>query len=294
MPRWFLSYHSPDRALAERLKIALETKGSSVFYAPTSLRAGGYWQEALADEIAKADAFILLVGSSGMGDWQVPEYYEAQSRSVKERSFPLVLILLTGQSAPGLGFLRQFNWIVTPDPASESCVARLMDAAKGKATSPGELWRYSAPYRGLASMRMEDSDYFFGRGRETAEVLKVLAETPDKLPVLLGNSGVGKSSLAQAGVLAALARQSSPETTGAGPWPAAFADSRKWCVFTLRPGTEPITALVEAFLDTWHFDASDPARIRRRNEWVELLLHDDQKTNLAELLDATERRQKEL
>lgn len=295
MPRWFLSHHFPDRALAERVKVALERKGSSVFYAPASLRAGGYWQEVLAEEIAKSDAFILLIGPSGIGDWQVPEYYEAQSRSVKERSFPLVLVLLKDQAAPGLAFLRQFNWIVTPDPASEACLARLIEVAEGKTASPGELWRYTTPYRGLTSMKAEDSDYFFGRGRETVEVLNTLASAPHKLPVLLGNSGVGKSSLAQAGVLAALARQSWPETAGdVGPWPAAFANSRQWCFLTLRPGTEPVTALVETFMDIWQFDASDPARIRRRNEWVDLLLHDDKRTNFAELLDATERRQKEL
>src|SRR5262249_30224132 len=147
-------------------------------------------------------------------------------------------------AAPGLAFLRQFNWIVTPDPASEVCLARLLEVAEGKTALPGELWRYTAPYRGLASMKAEDSDYFFGRGRETVDVLYTLARAPDKLRVLLGNSGVGKSSLAQAGVLAALARQSWPETAGeVGPWPAAFANSRQWCFLTLRPGTEPVTTL---------------------------------------------------
>ena len=53
-------------------------------------------------------------------------------------------------------------------------------------------------------MKEEDSDFFFGRERETVEVLNTLAKAPGQLPVLLGNSGVGKSSLAQAGVLAAL------------------------------------------------------------------------------------------
>ena len=64
MRRWFLSYHSPDQALAERLKAALERKDADarVFFAPSSLRAGGFWSRALAEEIAQADAFILLVG----------------------------------------------------------------------------------------------------------------------------------------------------------------------------------------------------------------------------------------
>src|SRR5262249_1891590 len=79
MRRWFLSYHSPDQALAERLKAALERKDTDarVFFAPSSLRAGGFWSRTLAEEIAQADAFILLVGEKGVGDWQELEYDEA-------------------------------------------------------------------------------------------------------------------------------------------------------------------------------------------------------------------------
>ena len=91
MRRWFLSYHSPDRALGERLKAALERKDtdSRVFFAPSSLRAGGFWSKALAEEIAQADAFILLVGEKGVGDWQVLEYDEALDKRVKFPDFPV-------------------------------------------------------------------------------------------------------------------------------------------------------------------------------------------------------------
>jgi hypothetical protein len=68
---------------------------------------------------------------------------------------------------------------------------------------------------------------------------------------LLGNSGVGKSSLAQAGVLATLKRQAWSERTDRAPeWPFAFQQSRRWCFLTLKPGTEPIKALIETFIDT--------------------------------------------
>ena len=85
MRRWFLSYHSPDQALAERLKAAIERKDSStrVFFAPTHLRAGGSWSAQLAQEIADANAFILLVGEAGVGQWQVPEYDEALVKDLK-------------------------------------------------------------------------------------------------------------------------------------------------------------------------------------------------------------------
>jgi hypothetical protein len=122
MRRWFLSYHSPDQALAERLKAALERKDADarVFFAPSSLRAGRFWSRALAEEIAQADAFVLLVGEKGVGDWQVLEYDEALEKRVKLPDFPVILVLLEGQTAPGLPFLRRLHWIVTADPGNSA------------------------------------------------------------------------------------------------------------------------------------------------------------------------------
>jgi len=293
--RWFLSYHSPDGALAERLKAAIERKDSAcrVFFAPENLRAGGFWTVQLAQEIADATGFILLVGEKGIGSWQLPEYAEALDKRVKSPDFPVVLMLLAGQTAPGLPFLRQLHWIVTPDPASDKDIARLFDAASGSSARPGELWRYTAPYRGLVAMEEKDSDYFFGRERETVEALNVLAAAPDKIPLLLGNSGVGKSSVAQAGVLAALRRQAWPDTAeGAGGWPAVFDDSRRWCFIKLRPGIEPVASLVEPFLETWQLDRTSTEWPERRAEWVDDLLNG--KLALRDLLDQTRRRYVEL
>ena len=191
MPRWFLSYHSADHALAERLKAAIERRDSAsrVFFASTNLRAGGSWSVQLAQEIADATAFILLIGQAGIGKWQVPEYDEALDKWVKsDRKFPLIVVLLEGQTAPGLPFLRQLHWIVSPDPACEKDIGRIFDAVSGEDTSPGELWRYTSPYRGLEAMEEKDSDYFFGRKRETVELLSALAGATGQLPVLIGNS----------------------------------------------------------------------------------------------------------
>jgi hypothetical protein len=180
--RWFLSYHSPDHALAGKLKAAIEGNdpGCSVFYAPTNLRAGGFWSAQLAKEIADATAFILLVGERGLGNWQLLEYDEALDRQVKSHQFPIIVILLEGQTAPGLPFLRRLHWIVTTDPTSEKDIARLLDATSGNGTRPSELWRYTSPYRGLAAMQEKDSDYFFGRELKTVEVLKVLSVEPGR------------------------------------------------------------------------------------------------------------------
>jgi WD40 repeat protein len=291
MRRWFLSYNSQDAALANSFKAALQQKdpASRIFFAEESLRAGGYWLPELAQEIAEASVFILLVGEKGLGSWQVMEYYEALDRRVKDHAFPVILVLLDGQPAPGLPFLRQLHWIVTDAPASEKSAGLVMDAAAGGGAPPGELWRHTAPYRGLHAMTEADSDFFLGRGEKTAEVIKSLETKPDKLPVLLGNSGVGKSSLAQAGILAAITRQGWPEADGSSePWPAAFSDSRRWCVLRLRPGSEPIRELVKPFLQTWKFEATDPARAKVQAGWVDDLRGGA--VSLRDLLDATELR----
>ena len=295
MRRWFLSYASQDFALTQALKAALKRKDpdADIFFAPESMRAGGFWKKQLAEKIEESSAFILLVGEKGLGDWQVMEYYEALDRRAKEPSYPIILILSAKRPAPGLPFARQLHWVLTEDPASEATIGKLLDAASGPAQRPTELWRFTRPYRGLEAMTEANSDYFFGRGRETVDVINALASERGKLPILLGNSGVGKSSLAQAGVLAALLRQGWPEQAkDAGPWPIVFDRSRHWCFLTLRPGAEPVRALVEPFIRAWQFDATDPRREERLNEWSDRLRAGT--ASLRGLLDATQDRLHEL
>lgn len=190
MRRWFLSYNSQDLGLMETLERALRRKDpeAKVFFAPKSLRVGGLWLPELARGIAEATAFVLLVGEKGIGPWQAMEYYEALDRRVKQHDFPVVLLLLDGQSAPGLPFLRQLHWVITADPTSDKGLAQVMDAAASGGAPPGELWRHTAPYRGLYAMTESDADYFFGRGRETTEVIGALAASCQSFSAIRGSA----------------------------------------------------------------------------------------------------------
>src|SRR5262249_36823781 len=137
MRRWFLSYTSQDLALVQSLKTALQCKDAeaSIFFAPDSMRAGGFWQQQLADAIKQSNAFVLLIGETGVGPWQVMEYYEALDRRAKEPNYPLILVLSGKQAAaPGLPFARQLHWVVTDDPASEATIGSLICGASGPAT----------------------------------------------------------------------------------------------------------------------------------------------------------------
>src|SRR5262249_56601046 len=90
------------------------------------------------------------------------------------------------------------------------------------------------------------------------------------------------------GVMGGWRGRGGPKRGGASGGPPAFAAGRRWCFLKLKPGTEPLRALVEPFLWTWQFDAVDPKRAEIQSNWVSKLL--DGKVTLRDLLDATQER----
>jgi hypothetical protein len=89
-------------------------------------------------------------------------------------------------------------------------------------------------------MTEANADYFYGRTTETAEFLRALANCPGRCPVLIGASGVGKSSVAPAGVLSALKSMCWPGADEKAPWPIGLTNSRGWVQLSLRPGRRTV------------------------------------------------------
>ena len=213
MTRWFLSYHSPDQRLAERLKAAIERKdpATSVFFAPSGLRAGGAWTAQLAQELAKADAFLLLIGEHGVGKWQVPEYDEALDRWVKSgRTFPLVVVLARRADSARTAFpapVALDRHAPTRPPKKTSRASSTARPAAARARQSSGAMRLpiaaSKPWRRRTAIISSA-----GRGKRSRRSRR--SQRRAGCRCLIGNSGVGKSSLAQAGVLAALKRQAWP------------------------------------------------------------------------------------
>ncbi len=109
--------------------------------------------------------------------------------------------------------------------------------------APAATWYAGSPFRGLESYRFEHAPIFFGRSamiRAAVERVTSNAERGRAFLLLLGASGVGKSSLAQAGVLPALtARGIVPEV---GLW-------RRSVLSPSGHSAGPFMALAEALLN---------------------------------------------
>ncbi|MEU6406389.1 hypothetical protein [Streptomyces sp. NPDC046985] len=91
------------------------------------------------------------------------------------------------------------------------------------------------PYPGMKPFQAEDSERFFGRDDLVADLLGKVREPVGASPlIVLGPSGVGKSSVLRAGLLAALERAG--EADASSPWPAVLLAS---------PGRDPVRALGE-------------------------------------------------
>lgn len=288
--RVFLSFHSPDQASAVRIKRAIEERdaATAVFLSANSLQAGAFWLPRLGREIAEADACLLLLGPAGVGPWQLLEYYEAIDRRAREPGFAVVPVV-TGPSAPGLPFLRQLHWLSAPHPEEEPHLTSLLGALRGESVAfSQEPWRTTNPYRGLPALREEDAAYFFGRDDKVTEILAALARRQSQMIVMIGNSGVGKSSLARAGVIGTLRRNGSNRSVAGHLEEVNVPEqSRAWAYLAARPGDNPVRAVAAAFIRYWSEERGDPQHYEWLDGWERRLAS---RGRLGELIDETEAR----
>ncbi len=92
------------------------------------------------------------------------------------------------------------------------------------------------PYPGFRPFREEDSRFFFGRGQQIASCLRILRK--NHILVIAGESGSGKSSLIQAGVLPRL--QSISDASDEDD------EDLQWISILTKPGNSPRRNLAES------------------------------------------------
>jgi Effector-associated domain 7 len=125
-------------------------------------------------------------------------------------------------------------------------------------TQSDEVWREGVcPYRGLGDFKQSDARFFYGREVLVERILtkisaSLTSPSATRFLAIVGASGSGKSSLAQAGVLAQLQKQgtSTPahaplESTAETAAPVS-ENHNEWQIVICRPGYDPLESLTQA------------------------------------------------
>ncbi|WP_374404793.1 caspase family protein [Streptomyces sp. 35G-GA-8] len=116
------------------------------------------------------------------------------------------------------------------------------------------------PYPGLEAFRAQDSDDFYGREDLTRALLDAVCGTDRHTPVaLVGASGVGKSSLLRAGLIAGL-EQRRAEGRDEARWPA---------LLLANPGAHPLRTLADLWARAAGGDAEATLRTLERGSFPE-------------------------
>lgn len=181
-------------------------------------------QLALAPEDADYTAFTgELINLLDRGDPRGPRLltldavYDFLFRTLRAKGGPLP----RRQAGDRSGDLVIAVNAAQPEPAT--------DPEDEAGTVPGRC-----PYLGLEAFAVDDAELFHGRERLVEELLEAAAGamSAGRPVIVVGPSGVGKTSLLHAGLLAAL-RRGAPQLPGSTGWP--------WTVLT--PGDDPVHAL---------------------------------------------------
>jgi len=252
----FLSYSRTDREACIALRSALEQAGLSIFQDEDAIRVGDRWVTRLQDALQACSAFVVLIGRDDVRRWVGAEVEIALTRHLsphndKER-LPIFPILLAKDARPEalppfLALFQSTRWSPT-----EILPAALLEAIKNRAIRLGEPPPFEGcPFLGLNAFSRGDYRLFFGRRKETLEAIAGLGDQRESNPERMhgsggagyhrwlqieGNSGAGKSSLVNAGMLPMIERGALWVRTGFEHWRV---------LGPMMPGKDPMAKLAE-------------------------------------------------
>ena len=192
----------------------------------------------------------MLVGRDGVRRWIGAETQVALNRYFAPHDdalrLPIFPILLEGTEAETLpAFLRLFQ--MTPWNGADALPERLLDDIRDRTIVTNKEAAFEGcPFIGLAAFRIDQAHLFFGRQKETLNALACFDTRRGAAPVrwleINGNSGSGKSSLMNAGLL--------PLVDEGWLWPRTeIAHWRQ--IGPMMPGEHPMEMLAEHLARTF-------------------------------------------
>jgi TIR domain len=241
----FLSHSSADKPAVEEVARRLAKEGIEAWLDIWHLIPGEAWQPGLEKALAECETCAVFIGPSNFGSWQNEEMRAAIARRVGDnnRRFRVIPVLLPGAERAERSSLPTFlvaaTWVEFRSSLEDGdAFHRLVCGIRGLEPGPGPgqaFYQGQCPYRGLRVFDADDAPFFFGREALVQWLLNELRPATEGQPVnrflaIVGSSGSGKSSVARAGLVAALKHDAIP---GSARWQAAI----------FRPGLDPLESL---------------------------------------------------
>ncbi|MDD3676949.1 toll/interleukin-1 receptor domain-containing protein, partial [Thauera propionica] len=238
MGRIFISHSSRDNAAATAMRDWLASEGwQDVFLDldPTlGLAPGQRWREELRKAGEQCAAVIVLVSPEwAASKWCLTEFLFAAQ--LGKEIFPILIAPCPIEALPvELIATYQFADISTSERSVEGH-ERLRLGLQRAGLHPGAFpWPpkgdpHRSVFRGLRALEEADAAIFFGRDTQITKAMDAIRRLrdgePERMLVILGASGSGKSSFLRAGLIARLQR-----------------DTERFLVLpTLRPGSAALT-----------------------------------------------------
>ena len=238
MGQIFISHSSLDNTHAEAMRDWLKAEGwSDVFLdldPSVGIAPGQRWLDELRKAGERCSAVVLLVSAHwAKSTWCSTEFQVAMQ--LGKEVFPVLVEPCSFESLPRvLTANYQFADISTPDKRAGG-LERLRIGLQRAGLHPGAFnWPPKGEpnrpvFRGLRVLEEQDAAIFFGRDTQITKgmdaVRRLRDGAPERMLVILGASGAGKSSFLRAGLLARLKR-----------------DTERFLVLpTVRPGRAAMT-----------------------------------------------------
>ena len=203
----FLSYSHNDLEAATSLRGQLGKCGLAVFWDKAGIQEGELWLNRLQEAVDACGSFVVLVGRDGVRRWVGRSPGGAQSffRSARRRQAPADLPDPARQDKPETlpAFLQLFQ---APSWKGAGALPKgLLEQIRERTVVGSKATFDGCPFVGLDAYRPDQTQLFFGRQKETLDALACF-DTRAGSPAIRwleinGNSGSGKSSLMNAGLL---------------------------------------------------------------------------------------------